>query len=129
MSNSHGTKKKAITGSKRTLKKKPCILILDDDRDIVNILVEALKEEGYTNVCGTYSIPEAYKLNKKFDLIVVDIYLKDDRGDIFVKDYITRNPSAKTLLMTGKKIPKGEVALTKPFEIEKFIEKVRVILL
>jgi DNA-binding response OmpR family regulator len=119
---------KLVDVAKRKSNIKPSILVLDDNRDITKILAEGLRLDNFAEVYEAYSISGAWGFKIRFDVLIVDIYLEGDRGDMFVKEYVRRYPSAKVLLITGKKIPKGETALRKPFEISKLIEKVRALL-
>lgn len=118
-----GDKLIAVAKKKKTTK--PLVLVLDDDKQIVDLLVEFINQDGFAEALGAYSIQGAYNLHRDFDLLVVDIYLNADRGDMFVKDYSRRHPSAKVMLITARNIPPGESALRKPFHLETFMTRVK----
>lgn len=60
---------------------KPCILVVDDEHDLVNLLRYNLQKEGYTVLCA-YDGSTALDLvwEKRPDLIVLDLMLPDRSG-------------------------------------------------
>jgi DNA-binding response OmpR family regulator len=119
---------KLVDVAKRKSNVKPSILVLDDNRDITKLLAEGLRMDNFADVYEAYTISGAWGFKVRFDVLIVDIYLEGDRGDMFVKEYVRRYPSAKVLLITGKKIPPGEKALRKPFNMEVLLDRVKALL-
>jgi CheY-like chemotaxis protein len=68
------------------------ILIIDDDKDDIQMLSEALSEYGVQHVHHVDSVPEAYKYLKAVHpkciprLIITDLFLPMIKGDEFLKE-------------------------------------------
>lgn len=58
------------------------ILLVDDDKDIVNLIQEVLQQDGYTSIQRAYTGKDALKmcLDFKPDVIVLDVMLPDFDG-------------------------------------------------
>lgn len=58
------------------------ILLVDDERELLNMLVSILKEEGYTNIAAAGSVGEALAAAKENppELAVLDVMLPDGDG-------------------------------------------------
>ncbi|MFA5779262.1 MAG: response regulator [Elusimicrobiota bacterium] len=124
-------------------KKKHCILVVDDDVNVVEILKVNLLESGY-DVVTAYDGQDGLKkfADKKPDLIITDILMPRIDGyhfcwDIFFEDGLYANPSPKIIILTGrdKKLDRGisdkigvDAYITKPFDINYVIDKVKKIL-
>lgn len=108
------------------------ILVVDDDKNVLDFFNNLLKEDFYalkTLDSGKDALHAAG--NEDFDLIFLDLVLKDMSGiDLYLKIKEIR-PEAAILLMTGysEKIENIEQlgikeCLTKPFEIEKILSEI-----
>jgi len=116
------------------------ILVVDDDLDIVPALKRALENAGY-QVEVAYSGPQALEqLRQQIpDLIVLDILMPHMDG-IAVCQHVRSHPSLRDLpilFLTGKgSIESKAVAfeaggddyLTKPFDVEELVLRVRALL-
>lgn len=110
------------------------ILIVDDDKDIVNLLKDILEDEGYkTDHC--YNGKDAlYKINNnKYDLIILDIMLPDMDGFELcrkVRDKVTipiifLTAKSKSLdKVIGLEIG-GDDYITKPFDDNEIVARVK----
>ena len=58
------------------------ILIIDDEKNIRFLISSILQDEGYDPIQAS-SVPESELIieNKKFDLAIIDISLKDKKKD------------------------------------------------
>ena len=63
------------------------ILIVDDDRPIVDFITEALADEGYT-VRSAFSVASALDATatRAPDLIIMDLHMPGKTGDMFVRE-------------------------------------------
>jgi len=63
------------------------ILIVDDDRPIVDFISEALADEGYT-VRSAFSVASALEdtAERTPDLIIMDLHMPGKTGDVFVRE-------------------------------------------
>lgn len=110
------------------------ILIVDDDKDIVNLLKDILEDEGYkTDHC--YNGKDAlYKINNnKYDLIILDVMLPDIDGFELcrkVRDKVTipiifLTAKSKNLdKVIGLEIG-GDDYITKPFDDSEIVARVK----
>lgn len=110
------------------------ILIVDDDKDIVNLLKDILEDEGYkTDYC--YNGKDAlYKINNnKYDLIILDVMLPDMDGFELcrkVRDKVTipiifLTAKSKNLdKVIGLEIG-GDDYITKPFDDNEIVARVK----
>jgi CheY-like chemotaxis protein len=99
------------------------ILLLEDDRSIVDLLSTLLEDEGY------YISSDAQILQKTgVDLLIADIVLSDGTASAAIDEAKRRNIAY--LLMTGswshmaQLEANGEFHLTKPFKLRDFISQV-----
>ena len=58
------------------------ILLVDDERDIVDLIAEVLQQDGFRLIQKAYSGSEALRLCEEFnpDIVVLDIMLPDING-------------------------------------------------
>ena len=80
------------------------ILIIDDDKDILDIFTNVVKSEGYNTISCTYPTREAcnYFLNVSpyyFDLILTDIRMPWINGIKLYSKFKTINPDIKILFI------------------------------
>ena len=57
------------------------MLVVDDDRSVVDYLTEMLNEDGHRAV-GTTSAHDAFErlANEDFDLVIADVEMPEERG-------------------------------------------------
>jgi DNA-binding NtrC family response regulator len=107
------------------------ILIVDDDKSILNILARVLQKQGYSVDTSETGQEAMEKLKtQKYDLTLVDIKLPDTNGtDLLAKMHAT-NPNMIKIAITGfpsledanKVLNRGAVAyLVKPIRSEELI--------
>jgi DNA-binding response OmpR family regulator len=105
------------------------ILLLEDDRSIVDLLSALLKDDGYY-VSSTSRVADATQIlqKTKVDLLIADIVLPDGTAFSAIDEAKKRN--VVCLLMTGswphmaQLEANGELHLTKPFKLKDFISQV-----
>jgi len=80
----------------------PSALIVDDEQSIQGIIRIFLEREGFSVACGS-SIHEAEQLlaDRKFDLIIADIYLGKGTGIDLLRRIREYDTSARVVLITG----------------------------
>jgi DNA-binding response OmpR family regulator len=105
------------------------ILLLEDDRSIVDLLSALLKDDGYY-VSSTGRVADATHIlqKTKVDLLIADIVLSD--GTAFAAIDETTRQNIACLLVTGswphmaQLEANGELHLAKPFELKDFTSQV-----
>ncbi|MGZ6276006.1 MAG: response regulator transcription factor, partial [Syntrophales bacterium] len=116
------------------------ILIVDDEKDIVDLISYNLEKEGFTAL-KAYNGERALKLvdEKRPDLVILDLMLPGMRG-LEVCKFIRKNPETETLpiiMLTAKgdqvdKILGLEMGaddyITKPFSLRELAARVRAVL-
>lgn len=110
------------------------ILVVDDDRNVVNTFKMILEGNGYT-VDTAYTAIDAMRKASKlhFDLVIVDMALPDTLGDILAERLTGVNENLSILMVTGysnykdqleKKHDRVEV-LMKPVNPEQLLAAVK----
>jgi CheY-like chemotaxis protein len=125
----------AVTLSGGKVRKKPLILVVDDEPDIRDVVREGLSSQGY-EVKTASSGDEAFSLatNDPPDLILMDVHLKGQNG-IEVGRRIKSNLSSfvPVLLITGQEDMREKVGgslkdvddlLSKPFQMVELFARV-----
>ena len=105
------------------------ILLLEDDRGIVDLLSALLEDDGYY-VSSTARVADATQIlqKTKVDLLIADIVLSDGTAFAAIDEAKRRNIAC--LLMTGswphmaQLEANGELHLTKPFKLKDFTSQV-----
>ena len=108
--------------------RKPRILVIDDDRDAVEYLVEALVERGY-DATGLTDPREALAraTTTEFDVVVSDVEMPHMRGLDLLSAFLTKRPGQLVILATAfgsidlavQAVRAGAADfVTKPFPIE-----------
>jgi DNA-binding NtrC family response regulator len=105
------------------------ILLLEDDRGVVDLLSNLLEEDGYY-ISSTARVTDATQIlqKTKVDLLIADIVLSDDTAFAAIDEAKRRNVAC--LLMTGSwphmahLEANGELHLTKPFKLKDFTSQV-----
>jgi DNA-binding response OmpR family regulator len=103
------------------------ILVIDDDRAVVRLLVVRLEEEGYT-VLSAVTSDEGLKLVTLFtpDLVLLDMGLPDKSGLELLKRIRAINPAIAVIMVTGNTDPQrarealelgARAYVDKPFDV------------
>jgi len=115
------------------------ILIIDDEEDMCWALEKPLSQDGYIVVTST-SGSEGMDIfnNVSFDLVLLDIKIKECNGLVLLEKIRAKNSQVPVLIMTGYSsislaldaIDKGATGyLTKPVKVVNLREMVRELLL
>ncbi|MBC8059106.1 MAG: response regulator transcription factor [Clostridiaceae bacterium] len=110
------------------------ILIVDDDKDIVNLISDILEDEGYT-IRSAFNGIDALKLiiDNKFDLLIIDLMLPDINGYEICKK-IRDDITAPIIILSAKNKVMDKVIgfelgaddyITKPFDDNELIARVK----
>ena len=80
----------------------PCILLVDDDRDLCGSLWDVFRDAGYRVAC-IYDVSEAREAvhRKSFDVAIVDLRLPDGSGREVIAELKEVTPDVHTILITG----------------------------
>jgi DNA-binding NtrC family response regulator len=107
------------------------ILIVDDDESILNFFKKLLRDKIYDISTAKTGRDALEQINqKKFDLVFLDIVLKDTTGIELYQKMRQINPNLDIVLITGypekvKQIQSEIVGcLYKPFEINKIMQEI-----
>ena len=106
------------------------ILVVDDDKDLCDIIAESLEDEGF-QVSKAFSGNQAVAFLAKntVDLVLTDIKMPDGTGIDLLKNVVAGSPSAPVIvLMTGfadiaeseLKAMGAKAVLRKPVALETF---------
>jgi DNA-binding response OmpR family regulator len=107
------------------------ILVIDDEKDILEMVSKALKRDGY-EVTTVWNIPDAAKQIRynKWDLIVSDVMIPYEGGFELV-DSVKATSDTPVILITGMSedvlnatVNKADVILHKPFTAKRLVEEV-----
>lgn len=120
-----------ISGVQRSkFRVKPHILVVDDDENMLLFFSDLLREEKYSFETAKNS-KEAVELvkEKEFDLVFLDVILKDTSGMKLYQELKELNPQLQIVFMTGypekgeeaKQLSGIQTCLYKPLEIEKIL--------
>ena len=113
---------------------KQTILIVDDDKDIVHLIIDILEDEAYT-VSSAFNGIDALKLiaDNKFDLLIIDIMLPDVNGYEICKK-IRDDITAPIIILSAKNKAMDKVIgfelgaddyITKPFDDNELIARIK----
>jgi PAS domain S-box-containing protein len=116
------------------------ILLVDDERAILEAMFETLEEFGYDTIATTKPqdalarYQETFAQNpEKIALVISDLGMPDMGGDELIKQILALNPKQKVLVISGyydeekrsKLMTLGKVSyLQKPFEVEELVRTV-----
>jgi DNA-binding NtrC family response regulator len=82
--------------------KKGTLLLVDDDRHVLNSMADWLRDQGYkVDIATDYATAAAAIERKTFDLLIVDVRLPDRDGFELLEYTRKRNPSTPVILVTG----------------------------
>ena len=78
------------------------ILVVDDDRDLIEFVVELLVKNGYKVSAVTNVNDSLYKLkNDIFDIVLLDLKLPDLNGIQGIDEIKKVSPHSKVIILTG----------------------------
>ena len=84
----------------KTTKKR--ILVVDDEQAIGDITCEFLKEAGFDAAFVTNPVDASHKMEEKpFDAVLLDIYLEQEDGLLFLGKLKKNYPSVPVIMLTG----------------------------
>ena len=115
------------------------ILVIDDEPSICQALSMLFGWHGFAVVTATSATAAAQALGSgDFDVLLVDLRLRDGRGDTLFRDAVARKPALRerTLFMTGDITAEAErlIAATncpylrKPFDIALAVQAIAALL-
>src|SRR5690606_16775934 len=104
------------------------LLVVDDDRDVVDYLLEMLRDDGH-DVTGTTDANDALRRvsDDSFDLVIADVEMPELRGTDLMAAIHAKRPEQLVLLITAfgsidtavKAVKAGACDfITKPFRHE-----------
>ena len=108
------------------------ILVIDDDRNICNMLDEMLSSDNYhveTFTDSSKAVERFYE--HPFDVVITDLKMPDLSGWQVAKKVKEKNPSIPVIMITGSKTMYFEKSMAdfgvdyvinKPFRMEKILE-------
>jgi two-component system catabolic regulation response regulator CreB len=112
------------------------VLIVEDDGHIANLILDTLKQEGFTcSVCVSASETRAILQRNEFDIIILDIGLPDGNGFDLCKE-IRKDSDIPIVFLTGRsdEIDRvlgleigGDDYITKPFSPRELIARIKAI--
>ncbi len=112
----------------------PCVLLVDDNRELADNLAEALGQHGFhTTVVG--SVEQALALRKLPKVALVDLRLPDGNGISVAQRLAARDPRVAVILMSGflqdlndrdmpHQMQSMKRALPKPVRVEDVVQAV-----
>jgi len=120
------------------MKRKCCILVVDDEPNVLVTYRLILQQQGY-EVCAALSSEEARKMlaDKQVDLLLCDLSLEKQENGFDVIDFAhQKNPVMPTVLLTGYATPEandraeqmGIPVLFKPIDIKELLETISALL-
>ena len=82
--------------------KRASILIIDDEPEMFDLISHILEEENY-NLTFAQKTPDALAAmeEKKFDLIIADVFLQKTTSEELLQIIKERSPDMKVLMITG----------------------------
>jgi DNA-binding response OmpR family regulator len=112
------------------------ILVIDDEKDLLEIIQQALSDAGYVvrvATTGNDGLKLYEKRSAKIGLVLLDYLLPDLTGDLVLEHMQVVNPYVAVILMTGagdevrrKSFAQGlRGCLMKPFYMADLLERVR----
>jgi DNA-binding response OmpR family regulator len=114
------------------------ILLVDDEKIILQIMSKILQSEGYTTALAEtgHKAIETIK-NSSFDAALIDLGLPDINGMDLLRMIRTVRPTVKRIVLTGKMLTEEESKsllqeadslLTKPCKAQQLIEVLKTII-
>jgi DNA-binding response OmpR family regulator len=113
------------TVSERRKSHKYCILILEDERDTVELVSQAIHQELLNSLvltAGTLAEARLLLENYQVNFFILDIQLPDGTGIDFLHDILVRQPDAGVAIVTGTPLPEYRCQ-AEAFGVLHFMEK------
>ena len=83
-------------------KRKPRILIGDDEPDVLQICARGLSRSGYeVRAAGDAAQARQYLAQERYDLVILDIHMPEENGISLLKHVHTLDPALPAILITG----------------------------
>jgi PAS domain S-box-containing protein len=135
-----GNRQENFIERERSTTNEATILIVDDERALVMMLSDVLKDEGYRILTASDGVEavETYLKNKgKISLVISDLGMPNMGGEEAFKRIKEFDPTARVIFATGyfengiieEQLPDGVLGvLHKPFKLEEIISTVRSVL-
>ncbi len=113
------------------------VLVVEDDRIVLNLVERILKERGYDVHCaseGEEALEIAKKIGSGLDILVTDVVMPGMNGRELHRRIIECCPEAKVLFMSGYTdnviihkgfVDEGVKFLQKPFTVRELADKIR----
>ncbi len=113
----------------------PKVIVVDDDRDTVEVFTEYLAIKGIEVLGKGYNGKEAVELYKehKPEIVLLDVMMPEFDGFYGLQNIRSINPDAKVIMVTAdlttdteKKLEelKASAVLYKPYEIDSVVETI-----
>ncbi|MCY2952329.1 MAG: response regulator [Planctomycetota bacterium] len=124
------------TQSKPTAQSSPRVLVVDDERMVVDVFREIVAENIDCDLLFASSLREAQRIlcGQRIDLLVADVHLPDGNGLSLVGELHRRQPGAVALVISGSPSVDSAVGamragavdfVAKPFVAEQLAEQIR----
>lgn len=114
------------------------LLVVEDQKDLCEIIVRKLKSEGYgVDACFSGEDAEDYINGTEYDAVILDIMLPGKTGIGLLKDMRAKGDMTPVILLTALGDVEDRVAgldsgaddyLVKPFEFEELLARIRVLI-
>lgn len=111
---------------------KASILIVDDEKDLIEVLSSTLTKRGYETVITPDPVKALdYLKERKFDLLITDINMPGLDGVELIRYAIQINPRQRVVVVTGFPTPELQTqifrmgalrCIIKPFRVNRFME-------
>ena len=122
----------------RNLREKKWILIVEDEKDLAELMGEELQEEGFEYIHSSSAKDAKFKLdNQEFVCMLLDMNLEQGSGEDILRhimrDKAVTNFSTPVLVISGNLVDSRikeikeriQGALVKPFDMETLINKIK----
>ncbi|UJR80882.1 ATP-binding protein [Sandaracinus amylolyticus] len=119
-----GVRRRSTAPLKRPIR----VLVVDDDESLRGMVTATLEIRG-ASVVAVPGVQEAMAVDQNFDLALVDLSLRDGRGDCLLSWLHEHQRTQRAVLMSGAPVTPDEVThadevLRKPFTLEDLAEVV-----
>lgn len=114
------------------------ILVAEDEKELLNIILKKLREEGYgADGCDNGKDAAYYLLHTGYDLAILDIMMPGKDGITVLKEIRERKLTLPVLFLTARDAVEDRVKgldsgaddyLTKPFSFEELMARIRMLL-
>jgi two-component system, NtrC family, sensor histidine kinase HydH len=111
------------------VRKRPRILVVDDEAAVKDVVGDLLTEGGYdVATASTCEAALAAVAEQVFDIVISDVRLADGRGDRLVDEIVRRRPGLanRIILLTGDvaDLPGPRLVIRKPFDLDAVLNAV-----